>query len=55
MGWPDHGVPEGKAVLDFELMLNLLWNEVVKDCRVENKKQEYLRISGDPSLAKFAP
>ena len=22
MGWPDHGVPEGKAVLDFELMLN---------------------------------
>ena len=22
MGWPDHGVPEGKAVADFELMLN---------------------------------
>lgn len=27
-GWPDHGVPDGQAVMDFELMLNkfIEWN-----------------------------
>jgi len=35
MGWPDHGVPEGKAVLDFELMLNYFIEWTLKSARNE--------------------
>ena len=58
MGWPDHGVPEGKAVLDFELMLNYFIEWTLKSAGNEKAIVNFMNCTCydhplDPEIVKI--